>query len=43
MFGNQNALAVEQLKAKATELGMNAEQFNSCLDSGKRAPTSRLT
>jgi protein-disulfide isomerase len=39
MFGNQNALAVEQLKAKATELGMNAEQFNSCLDSGKHADT----
>jgi protein-disulfide isomerase len=37
MFANQQALAVEQLKAKATELGLNAEQFNSCLDSGKHA------
>jgi protein-disulfide isomerase len=37
MFANQQALAVEQLKAKATELGLNADQFNSCLDSGKHA------
>lgn len=37
MFQNQQALAVEQLKAKAAELGMNAEQFNSCLDGGKYA------
>lgn len=37
MFQNQQALAVEQLKAKAVELGMNAEQFNSCLDGGKYA------
>jgi len=35
LFANQQALAVEQLKAKATELGLNADQFNSCLDSGK--------
>lgn len=38
LFLNQAALAVEQLKAKATELGMNAEQFNACLDSGKHVP-----
>ena len=37
LFANQQALAVEQLKAKAAELGLNAEQFNSCLDSGKTA------
>jgi protein-disulfide isomerase len=37
MFANQQALAVEQLKAKAAELGLNAEQFNQCLDSGKHA------
>jgi protein-disulfide isomerase len=37
MFENQQALAVEQLKAKAAELGMNAEQFNSCLDGSKFA------
>jgi protein-disulfide isomerase len=37
MFENQQALAVEQLKAKAVELGMNAEQFNTCLDGSKYA------
>ena len=35
MFANQQALGVDQLKAKATELGLNADQFNSCLDQGK--------
>jgi len=39
LFANQQALAVEQLKAKAAELGLNAETFNSCLDSGKTAAT----
>jgi protein-disulfide isomerase len=37
MFGNQGKLAVDDLKARATELGLNAEQFNACLDSGKTA------
>jgi len=37
MFAHQDALGVDQLKAKAAELGLNAEQFNSCLDSGKTA------
>jgi len=37
MFANQQALAVEQLKAKAAELGLKAEEFNSCIDSGKHA------
>lgn len=37
MFANQQALEVAQLKAKAAELGMNAEQFNQCIDSGKHA------
>ena len=37
MFQNQQNLGVEQLKAKATELGLNADQFNSCLDQGKFA------
>jgi protein-disulfide isomerase len=37
MFGNQQALAVEQLKAKAAELGMNSEAFNACIDTGKHA------
>jgi len=35
MYENQQQLQVDNLKAKATALGMNAEQFNSCLDSGK--------
>ncbi len=37
MFKNQQQLAPENLKSKAAELGMNAGQFNSCLDSGKYA------
>jgi protein-disulfide isomerase len=37
MFADQKALAVDTLKTKAKELGLNAEQFNSCLDSGKHA------
>jgi protein-disulfide isomerase len=37
MFANQQELGVDQLKAKAASLGMNAEQFNQCLDSGKHA------
>jgi protein-disulfide isomerase len=36
MFSNQNALAVDQLKAKAAELGLNADKFNKCLDSGEK-------
>jgi protein-disulfide isomerase len=41
MFQNQQQLAVESLKAKAKELGLNADSFNSCLDSGKFA--SKIT
>ncbi|HEX2224847.1 MAG TPA: thioredoxin domain-containing protein [Thermoanaerobaculia bacterium] len=37
MFADQKALAVDAIKAKAKELGLNAEQFNTCLDSGKHA------
>jgi protein-disulfide isomerase len=37
MFGNQNALGVDQLKAKAAELGLNADKFNKCIDSGEKA------
>jgi protein-disulfide isomerase len=35
MFQSQQQLAVDDLKAKAAGLGLNAESFNSCLDSGK--------
>jgi len=41
MFANQQQLAVDQLKAKAAELGLDAEKFNQCLDSGKYAPKIR--
>jgi protein-disulfide isomerase len=37
MFQNQQALGVDQLKAKAAELGLEAEKFNQCLDSGQFA------
>lgn len=37
LFGNQEALGVEALKKYAVDLGLNAAQFNSCLDSGKYA------
>ena len=39
MFANQQALEVAQLKAKAAELGLKADEFNSCVDSGKHAAT----
>ena len=39
MFADQQALGVDQLKTKAAGLGVNAEQFNQCLDSGKHAAT----
>jgi protein-disulfide isomerase len=37
MFGNQAELSVDQLKAKAASLGLNADKFNKCLDSGEKA------
>jgi protein-disulfide isomerase len=37
MFGNQAELGVDQLKAKAASLGLNADKFNKCLDSGEKA------
>jgi protein-disulfide isomerase len=39
MFGNQAELGVDQLKAKAASLGLNADKFNKCLDSGEKAAT----
>jgi protein-disulfide isomerase len=35
MFENQNALTVDDLKGYAKSLGMNATNFNTCLDAGK--------
>ncbi len=37
MFENQQSLSVNNLKAKAAELGLNADSFNYSLDSGKHA------
>ncbi len=37
MFGDQQGLAVDKLKEKATALGLEADQFASCLDTGKMA------
>ncbi len=37
MFENQQELGVDQLKAKAAALGLDAAKFNSCLDSGEKA------
>ncbi len=37
MFEDQRALAVDALKAKASQLGLETEAFNGCLDSGKYA------
>jgi protein-disulfide isomerase len=37
LFANQSKLQVEALKQAATELGLDAEKFNQCLDSSKYA------
>jgi protein-disulfide isomerase len=38
MFADQQGLAVDGLKAKATKIaGLKADQFNACLDSDKHA------
>jgi len=37
LFENQNALDVASLKQYASELGLDAQKFNDCLDSGKKA------
>jgi len=41
MFANQQALAPDQLKAKAAEITLNTAQFNKCLDSDKYAAKVR--
>ena len=37
LFGNQNALAPEQLPGHAKEVGLNVEAFQKCLSSGRNA------
>ena len=37
LFANQTKLGVPDLKQHATELGLDAEAFGTCLDSGKHA------
>ena len=41
MFADQRALDVPALKAAAAALGVDAAQFNQCLDSGKFADAIR--
>jgi protein-disulfide isomerase len=35
LFENQRALQADQLKQYAADLGLDADSFNSCFDSGK--------
>jgi protein-disulfide isomerase len=39
LFQNQRALQVPQLKEYATQVGLDAGKFNTCLDSGGKAAT----
>lgn len=41
MFANQSALDVPSLKASAAALGLNADAFSQCLDSGRFADAVR--
>ncbi len=41
LFGNQRALQADDLKTYAAAAGLNAEQFNACLDSSKHAEVVR--
>jgi predicted DsbA family dithiol-disulfide isomerase len=36
MFGNQNKLAVDDLKSYAKSVGIDASKFDKCLDSGEK-------
>jgi len=37
LFGNQEALGIDALKARAAVLGLDTERFDACLDSGEMA------
>ena len=39
LFSNQEDLALDALKRRAGELGLDTATFNSCLDSGRKAAT----
>jgi len=39
LFADRKNLKIEDLKEKATELGLDMEQFNQCLDEGRHAAT----
>lgn len=41
LFANQQALQVDALKKHAADLGLEAEKFNQCLDSGTHADRVR--
>ena len=41
LFENNTALGVANLKQYAVDIGLNAEQFNSCLDNGETASEIR--
>ena len=41
LFGNQKALAPEQLRTYAAELGLDLTDFDSCLESSKHAAAIR--
>ena len=43
MFADQRNLTVDDLKAKAAALSMNATNFDSCLESGKHAAAVRAS
>ena len=38
MFANQNNLYTNSLKQDAKDIGLDADEFNSCLDSGAMKP-----